>query len=424
MRFKTILIFLVGIALGGALFWIFTGSPNDREETPPPLAAGKPEWMAAPPADPQGPAAREAQDEAEDRALIVGVIGPETGTEAKYGLAVLEGVVMAADQFNARGGVRGEKIEIIHQDNSGGSGQALDIVSAMIEKKVVAIFSAPTGWSTFAPTHLVNQSRTLFISVGTRRKIGRSGDYIFHFSLPDEIAVEALLDYATRKMGYENFALVTSSSYDYSLSIASVFKQTALRIGSRILVEADTYNTFSGMTDIGNVLAALKASPEELQAIIFTGSALEAGQLARAAKDNGLNLPLIGSEDLFSEQFLSEAGNAAQGALVYATFAPDHPSPMVAEFIADHVDRNKVAPDRFTALAYDAFGLLSEALEVAGSLNGRRVRDALVNMKETDGVTGASRLAPDGTPIKHPHLYRVDSDKSGEKFVLVLENGE
>jgi branched-chain amino acid transport system substrate-binding protein len=97
---------------------------------------------------------------------------------------------------------------------------------------------------------------------------------------------------------------------------------------------------------------------------------------------------------------------------------------MVAEFIADHVDRNKVAPDRFTALAYDAFGLLSEALEVAGSLNGRRVRDALVNMKETDGVTGASRLAPDGTPIKHPHLYRVDSDNSGEKFVLVLDNGE
>ena len=235
--------------------------------------------------------------------------------------------------------------------------------------------AAPTGWATFAPTDSANESQTVFISIGTRRKIGRSGDYVFRFSLPDEIAIDEMLGYAADELGYRNFALVTSSSYDYSLSIASVFKQAVPRHGGRILVEADTYDTFSGTTDIGAVVTALKVGAEGLQAIIFTGDAPEAARLVQAAKDGGLKLPLIGGEDLFSEQFLTQGGQAARGTLLYATFAPDRASPLVSDFVTDHVANKNAVPDRFTALAYDAFGLLSRALEAAGSLNGREVRD-------------------------------------------------
>ncbi len=425
MRFKTILIFLAGIAVGGVFAFGLFGILNDHGETTLPPKAGKPEWLASPPAKLQGEAAKASNKrEEKERALIVGLIGPETGAEAKYGLAVLEGVVMAVDRFNARGGLRGEKIEVIHHDNRGGSGQALDIVSALIAKNVVAIFSAPTGWATFAPTHLANNSHTVFISIGTRRNIGRSGDYIFRFSLPDEIAIDEMLGYAANELGYKNFALVTSSSYDYSLSIASVFKQAVPKHGGKILVETDTYDTVSGKTDIGEAVTALKAGPEELQAIIFTGDAQEAAQLAQAAKYEGLKLPLIGSEDLFSEQFLKQGGQAALGTLLYATFAPDRDSRLVKDFVTDHVASKNAVPDRFTALAYDAFGLLSQALEDAGSLRGRAVRDALVNLKEAEGVTGAGRWTPDGTPIKHPHLYRVEGSQTGVRFQLVQEKEE
>lgn len=425
MRFKTILIFLAGIAVGGVFAAALFGILSDRGQAPLPQQSGEPGWLASPPAKPQGEAAKASgESEEKERALIVGVIGPETGAEAKYGLAVLEGIVMAADRFNARGGLRGEKIEVIHYDNSGGSGQTLDIALALIEKNVVAIFSAPTGWATFAPTDSVNESQTVFISVGTRRKIGRSGDYVFRFSLPDEIAIDEMLRYATNELGYRNFALVTSSSYDYSLSIASVFKQAIPRHGGRILVEADTYDTFSGTTDIGEVVTALKAGAADLQAIIFTGDAHEAARLVQAAKDGGLKLPLIGGEDLFSEHFLTQGGQAARGTLLYATFAPDRASRLVSDFVNDHVANKNAVPDRFTALAYDAFGLLSRALEAAGSLNSRAVRDALVNLKESEGVTGASRWAPDGTPIKRPYLYRVEGSQTGERFVLVQKNGE
>ncbi|MCP4998277.1 MAG: ABC transporter substrate-binding protein [Hyphomicrobiales bacterium] len=424
MRFKLVLISLIGIA--GVFAVVFFETLSNRSGEPPPLKAGNPEWLASTQATPQGTAAKSLRrkEKEKERALIVGVIGPETGAEAKFGLAVLAGIVMAADHFNAQGGLRGQKIEVIHHDNSGGSGQTADIASALIEKNVVAIFSSPTGWSTFVPTHLASQSQTVFISIGTRRKISRSGSYIFHFSLPDEIAIDEMLGYAANELGYRNFALVTSSSYDYSLSIASEFKKAVPRHGGKILVEADTYETFSGKTDIGKVVTALKAGSEGLQAIIFTGEAQEAAQLAQAARDDGLMLPLIGGEDLFSEQFLKQGGQATRGTLLYTTFAPDRPSRLVQDFVAEQIARNDAVPDRFTALAYDAFGLLSRALEATDSLQSQAVRDALVNLKEVEGVTGVSRWATNGTPIKRAHLYRVEGDQMGEGFVLLQKDGE
>lgn len=413
---KKALIFVGGIALGGivAIFIV-----KEAEVTPsvPAAPPQRPSWMAAP--QPENKATKEERE----RALKVGVIGPETGEEAHYGLTVLEGIQMAVKRFNAQGGLDGNEIEVVHYDNSGGSAQAQSIASELISQNVIAIFSAPTGSSTFAPTQQVNASNTIFISIGTRRKIGRSGAYLFHFSLSDEIAINEMLNYSVNDLGYRNYALVTSSLYEYSLSISSVFKQAISRSGGEIVTEADIYDTYTGTNDLQRVITALKSAPKELQALIFTGGAEEAALLARAVLDSGLNLPLIGGEDLFSEEFLKQGGDAVNGALVYTAFSPDIDLPLTAQFVRDHVDRMNTNPDRFTALAYDAFTQLTKAIKKAGSLKSSEVRNAMLNMKESKGVTGISRWSQKGEPIKQPFLYRVEGGKSGGKFVLLHAKG-
>ena len=411
---KKAILFIGGIALGvAATFFIVGKGVQPTAPAPETSQQQRPSWMAAPQPETQ------TQRQEKDRALKVGVIGPETGEESSYGLAVLEGIRMAVEKFNVGGGLDGHDIEIINHDNSGGISQARAITSDLISQNVVAIFSAPTGASTFAPTQQINASNTIFISIGTRRKIGRSGSYIFHYSLPDEIAIEEMLKYSVNDLGLQNYALVTSSSYEYSLSISSVFKQMISGSGGQIVIEADTYDTYSGSQNLPGVVAALKDAPQKLQAIIFTGGAEEAALLARAVKDEGMNLTLIGGEDLFSEEFLKQGGDAVDGALFYVTFSPDDASPMAAQFVRDHVDRMNSKPDRFAALAYDAFTQLGEAMKTAKSMKSSDVRGAMLNMKESNGVTGISRWSAKGEPVKKPFLYRVKSNKSDGKFVLL-----
>jgi branched-chain amino acid transport system substrate-binding protein len=355
-----------------------------------------------------------AEVEEGERALRIGVIGPETGKQAPYGLSVLKGVLAAAGRFNSRGGLDGSEIEVIHFDNKSDPELTREGVRKLIRQGVIAILSAPTGWATFAPTHIANSTRTIFISIGTRRRIGRSGPYVFRASLPDEQATAELIRYAVKELAYTNYAMVTSSSYDYSLALSAVFKRALVKHGGVLSVEADTYDTYSGKQDMDAVIDAIGDSAVTLHGVIFTGSLEEAILLARGLRKAGSNLPILGGEDLFAAEYLN-GGVAVRGTLLFATFSPDNESPKAVEFKHDY---GEGAPDRFSALAYDTFMLLTEAIKTAGTTNTSKVREALVSVKDFEGATGKTSFTSSGAPVKQPFIYSVKKGDRGESFVL------
>ncbi|MEO5363001.1 MAG: ABC transporter substrate-binding protein [Magnetococcus sp. DMHC-8] len=369
--------------------------------------AERPAWLAPPgserPLDAKQSVQSAGSREEEPRPLKIGVIGPETGEEARYGLRVLDGVTQAAEAFNARGGVAGRPIELVHLDNRSEPAATERAVRELIQQRVVAILAAPTGWSTFAPTRFANDSRTLFMVVGTRRPI-RSGPYVFRFALPDELAAEALLRHLTTDWRYTRFALVTSSSYDESLMTSALLKQSVLSHGGEVVVEADTYDAYAGQTAVPEVVQRL-AGQTGVQAILYTGGAEEGARLAKALRAAGVRAPLVGGEDLFDAEFLEKGGQDVLDTLLFSSHAPERGPPHLT--------------DRFTALAYDAFMIIARAIEQTGSTVPAKVRETLLTMTEQEGVTGKSGFTAEGVPVKHPFFYRVAQGQGRLTFVPV-----
>lgn len=353
----------------------------------------------------------------EERPLIIGVVGPETGEEAQYGLSVMNGVLAAAKRFNAQGGIDGKEIKVLHYNDESKIAYTEKIVSYLIKERAIAIISAPTGTSTFTPVHLVENSKTIFISVGTRRHIERSGKFIFRTAVPDETATEDLIKYATRELGYVNYALITSSVNEFSLSLSSMFKKALYKNDGVIKLETDVYDTYTGTLKIDLVIDAIRNSPDELQGVVFTGGASEGALLAQGLKKAGLTLPIIGGEELLSTDYL-EGGDAVEGTLLYSTLSSDEKSSKMAEFIKDY---GKAEPDRFAALAYDTFMLVADAIKIAGSTNTSRVKEALINRKECEGVTGKTSFSSDGAPIKHPLICKIKRGKNGGPTVVLKQ---
>lgn len=351
----------------------------------------------------------------EERPLIIGVVGPETGEEASYGISVLEGVLAAAKRFNAQGGIGGKEIKVLHFDDQSDMGLATKIVKDLISQRVIAIIAAPTGSSTFSPIYLVNDAKTLFVSVGSRRHLKATGPFVFRTAVPDDLATEDLIKYAVTELGYINYALVTSANYEFSLDLSSMFRRALDKYNGVIKVQTDSYDTFTGGQNMGAVVSAIKASPDPLHGVIFTGGADEGILLAQEMKKAGLTLPIIGGEDLFSEEYL-KGGDAVNETLLYTTFSTDIKSQKMAEFMEDY---GKAKPDRFAALAYDTFFLLAEAIKESGSTDPSVVREALINRKDCEGVTGKTSFTSENMPIKHTTICRIKKGDSGERsFVL------
>lgn len=350
----------------------------------------------------------------DERPLIIGIVGPETGEEASYGTSVVEGALAAAKRFNSQGGIEGKEIKVLHFDDQSDIGMTTKIVKDLISQRAIAILAAPTGSSTFSPIHLVNDSKTIFISVGSRRQLKASGPFVFRTAVPDETATEDLMKYAVAELG-TNYMLVTAADNEFSLELSSLFKKALDKNHGVVKSEVDTYDSYTGGHNLGAVVAAIKKSPDVLHGVIYTGGATEAVLLAQEMKKAGLKLPLIGGEDLFSAEYL-KGGDAVNETLMYTTFFSENKSAKMEEFLKDY---GKPDPDRFAALAYDSFMLVADAIKEAGSTDTTLVREALIRRKDCVGVTGITSFTSDNLPVKHPSICSIKKAESGQSaFVL------
>lgn len=356
------------------------------------------------------------------REMRIGVIGPETGELSEFGIKTLEGVLLAAEKINSSGGINGQKVEVIHYDSKSTTKDASAALAKLAKENVIAIIGSPTGEITFGATQMANMRHTIFISAGSRRRLGDSGPYIFRNTLPDTVAVNRLMEYVTKEEGLCDFAVVTSMSNDYSHQLSALFKSEIIDHGCKIVADIhlwskDTANVSETETSIKDQIKEIKANGPE--AIIYTGEAEEGARLMAEARRQGLRVPMIGCEDLFSREFIESGKEAVVGSILYTGFSPDWEEGHLKRFIEDYKSKKGKAPDELVALGYDAFNIVAKAIADAGSTVPQRVRDAMVNIKEFRGTTGILAFTEEREPVKTPFIYKVTKGGKGIDFSLV-----
>jgi len=359
------------------------------------------------------------------REWILGVMGPETGELSSYGEKTLTAVTLAVEEVNHEGGVRGHTIELLHLDTLGGITGTLNAAHEMIEKHVMAIVGSPTGDVTFSATKPLNDSRTIFFSAGTRRRIGDTGIYHFRNTMDDDKAAGEVVQYCLEKKGYKDFALLTSMVNDFSVQLSASFKMPIMLQGGRI--SKDLFLWPKTTTYITKQESSVKAQIQKLKegpmpdAFIFTGGLEKGIQVLQTLREEGVTIPFIGDEDLVEDRFLQKVGPAALGMLAYAGFDPGSSEPHVRKFVDAYKAKFGKKPDRIAALAYDAAKIILQGAEDAASLRSGFLRKAILNIRDFPGVTGLTSFSKVGEVLKRPTIFQVEKKKGKMEFVAVTK---
>ena len=85
--------------------------------------------------------------------ILVGEYGSLTGAQATFGNSTHNGIMMAADEINAAGGIQGRKIKMILEDNGYDPKKAVLASQKMVERDKVFAMVGPMG----SPTVLAAQ---------------------------------------------------------------------------------------------------------------------------------------------------------------------------------------------------------------------------------------------------------------------------
>lgn len=349
----------------------------------------------------------------------IAVLGPLSGELKFYGEEASNGAEIASEELDAIGGINGQEYELLVYDTLGKIGEARNGILAFVEHGVIAVVGAATGEVSFSANKLLNDSQLIMVSAGSRRRLGDTGPYNFRITLDDAHAANSLFSYIVEKKKWKNFAILSSVVNDYSIKLSAVFKSALYDKNLNLTHDLflwPTSMTYRTTDDTSIAVQVSKLKENMPDAIIYTGEGKEAGELVKEMRKQRVYIPLIGSEDLMIPEFISLGADVA-GTLVYGGFDPESKNPKIRSFVKAYKKKFGVSPTRLSALSYDAFNIILEAIKKAPSLRPSHVRSALQSIKDFEGVTGKTSITPTGEVIKEPFIFEVM--KQGGKFVFV-----
>jgi len=340
--------------------------------------------------------------------IPIGLYGALTGPQATFALSGRDGARLAIAEINRAGGVLGERLDLHVEDDRNEPAEAASAVSKLITRDhVVALIGENASSRSLAAAPIAQSYRVPMVSPSsTNVDVTKKGDYIFRVCFTDAAQGRALAAFARKNLRAETAAMLVDARSDYSVGLAEAFRHDFTAAGGRIAAELK-YS--EGDSDFSAQLTAIE--PLRPDVLFLPGYYTDVGLIARQARALGVSATLLGADGWDSPKLVEIGGAAMEGAYLSNHYSVDEPSPAVAAFVASYRRAYGSEPDSIAALSYDAARLIADAIQRAGSTEGKRVRDALAETAGFRGVTGTITFDPERNPVKPAVILRIEKGR-------------
>ncbi|WP_454692027.1 ABC transporter substrate-binding protein [Achromobacter aloeverae] len=334
--------------------------------------------------------------------IKLGMAEALSGGAAQYGVAIRNGFQLAADEINAAGGIDGNKLALVIEDEQGKKEEAINVFKKLIfQDKVLMIFGPTLSNSAQAADPIAQAGKTVaFGTSNTADGITSIGNYVFRNSVTEADVLPATLKMAMDKAGVKKVAVLYGNDDVFTKSGYDNFKKAL----EDLKIPVTTTETFAkGDVDFKAQLTKIKGTNPD--AVVLSALLAEGGPIMVQARQIGLNVPFIGGNGMNSVKIFDLAPGAASNDLwVGSPWSIENPAPENTKFIGAYKAKYNMAPDQFAAQAYDAMHIVAAALKktkLTGDLAADRaaLRDALPAVSWT-GATG-------------PFKFRQAKDRAG-----------
>jgi branched-chain amino acid transport system substrate-binding protein len=352
--------------------------------------------------------------------IKIGVAEALSGGAAQYGQSIRNGFQLAADEINAAGGVNGNKLALVIEDEQGKKEEAINAFKKLIfQDKVLMLFGPTLSNSAQAADPIAQAAKTVvFGTSNTADGITSIGDRVFRNSVTEADVLPVTIATVVKKANLKKVAVLYGNDDVFTKSGYDNFKK-ALEAQK---VTVTTTETFAkGDVDFKAQLTKIKATNPD--AIVLSALLAEGAPIMVQARQLGLNVPVIGGNGMNSVKVFDLAKGAADGLWIGSPWSIENQAKENAAFIVAYTRKYKSAPDQFAAQAYDAMNIATAALKKI-KLSGDLAKDrdalhaALPSVKWT-GATGAFAFRRANDKAGNPAGY----DANQTAIVSVTKNG-
>jgi len=353
---------------------------------------------------------------ATDGPFKLGSLLPLTGDLAQYGQTMQDSVGLLVDTVNGCGGVLGQPIELISEDDqtdpaAGAAGMTklaeVDRVGGVVGAAGSAVSSAAVDIAVRNQVVQISPSSTSPVFT-ERAQNGDFNGFWARTAPPDTFQGDALAQLA-RNQGFDTIAVLAINN-DYGNGLVEAFVPAFEALGGTVVNQDNPTKYAENATTFDSELQSAFGSQPD--AVLLVGY-LETGSLIlKSAFEQGLldgDTQVLLTDGMKSDELAEKVGRGADGQFVVTNVigtAPSAGGPAIGAFTELYTETFNRDPNVYDPNSWDAAAILALAAEAAKSNSGPTIQAKLNEVANAPGepvsdVCQALELVRAGTDIDY-----------------------
>lgn len=339
--------------------------------------------------------------------IEIGVITSLSGKASEYGVNVQQGVMLAVEEINSQGGIKGKYLIAIYEDEQCDAKRGIAAARKLVEIDGVSVIVGPmcSAVAMSVAPYLEENGVVMIAPVASAPDLTSIGDHVFRTSVSTTAHARNLATFARSEFGAERAAILYIEE-DNGVGYRDDFMDAFTSLGGTVTA-TESYN--QDQRDIRTqILRIEQGNPD----VIFIAGQVNLDTILRQLREANATQNVLGISAMESDAVLEAAGELMED--VYYSYAElDSSDPHTRAYLDRYRERFGTESDWFAANAYDATQLLSQAIESCGE-QSPCIRAHLHNISDYPGVAGTTTFDTTGEVDKPLVIKTV---RNGE-FVL------
>jgi branched-chain amino acid transport system substrate-binding protein len=340
-----------------------------------------------------------------------------SGGGATVGTNWKNGIDLAVEEINAKGGILGHKIEVTHADSQSNPGVARAQVQKALDSEPYVLLGPGYSGSVKVTAPLAADAGIAQIMGGEAAELTRMGDkFLFRTSFGQQSSMPKVAKYINDELKAKSVAIVWVNN-DFGRGGRDVIAKEFERLGIKVVADQSTE---AGQSDFAADVSKIKtANPD---AVFIYVNEEESARILKELKRQGVTVPLIGETTLVGQKVIELAGDAANGARGHVGLTTDAPVALIKEFRDKFVKKYNYVPDHNGLKGYLAVYMVKATTDKMGKVDSKAFADTLhgLTIKAADepGILMDVTFDENGDIDRQGFLVEVVDGKQVVKQVL------
>jgi branched-chain amino acid transport system substrate-binding protein len=299
--------------------------------------------------------------------IKVGVVVTLSGDLAPYGVSIVRGCELAAEDINANGGILGKQLEIIKKDDRCRPDVAVKAAVSVVNKGADVIIGHLCSNSTMAANKIYKDAGLMVISPSScNDDLTLSGRHpnFFRTIGYDDSQAQVMAAFAKHNLNARKVAIIHDRGA-YGSEIMDRVRNNLIDLGGIQIVLFKGVDLNPG--GYAKIAEAIKESNADLT--IWGGYHIDGSKIVRSIKKRNVNTRFFGCDGILDDKFIRLAGSQSEGVYSTGPINTFETNALYKKIAVRHQKKYRNDMGTFTGNAYSALQMFALAANRAGSLD-------------------------------------------------------